>query len=80
MQGANQAIRPQAPVLQLGLRVRAFILDCEEFTLGVTDQNVVARYLERLAAPVRYLCDVGQISKIAVVQMVFPAAGLESLS
>ena len=36
--------------------------------LGVTDQNVVAGYLERLAAAVRYLCDIGQISKIVFSQ------------
>lgn len=68
MQGANKAISSQAPAFQLRHRMGTFILDGEEFVFGVTDQNVVAGYLERLAAAVRYLCDIGQILKIAFSQ------------
>ena len=60
--------------------MRALVLDSEEFILDVTEQNVVAGYLECLAAADGYLCNIGQISKIAVSQTLFPAAGLECLS
>ncbi len=80
VQGANQAIRPQATILQLRQRVRAFVLDGEEFILSVTDQNVVAGYLEGLAAAIRYFCDIDQISKTAVFQLGFPGAGIERIS
>jgi hypothetical protein len=80
VQGANQAICPQAPAFQLRHRVRAFVFDGEEFALGMTDQNVVAGYLERPAAAVRDICDISQISKFAVFQTLLPADGFEWLS
>ena len=45
MQGANEAICPQAPSFQLRHGVRAFVLDGEESILSVTDQDVMAGYL-----------------------------------
>jgi len=62
---------PQTAALQLSHRMRAFVLDSKEFILGVTDQNVVAGHLEGHVAAIRYLSDIGQFSKIAVVQTDF---------
>lgn len=68
--GAKQPKCPKAPTLEFRHRVRAFIFDSEEFAPGVTDENVVARHLERLAAPLGNICDIGQILKVAVSQRI----------
>jgi hypothetical protein len=59
---------PQSPSFELRHRMRALVLDGEEFAPGVTDQNVVAGYLERPAAAVGNVRNISQFSKIAVIQ------------
>ena len=46
VQGANEPICSQATALQLRPCVRALVLDGKEIILRVTDQNIVAGYLE----------------------------------